>query len=453
MVELDKNPMYKNVYQEKFVTAASFLVTEDCNLACKYCYEITDHHKVMMSEETVVASLIFLFEEAKRGNINEVSVMLFGGEPTTVPKVLERVFFHGIRLQKEYGIKFKSNMVTNAVSFPDELFELFEYYLDKVDFDVQLSVDGTEKVQNKYRVTKTGGPSFKFVEKNIWRYKELFKNCPDRLSIHGCLNKFSLPFLFESYKFFRENWGMSRIWFIPVCEEEWDDIDIRIYDENMGKIFNYILSVMKEQDSIHEIYNYAPIDRCLGNRNGFGKPCGAGDNYVTINSSGEIYPCHQVYFADKEKTTLMGDVFEGYGQDKSRIWREYSSSDLSCPSTCDHYDCYRCLAVNWNISKSPFTQRLDSYCTLMKIDQKYQKLMKKELIQMGLINNTESGNTQNKDCLCNLRSDENMAFPEEAPVNSLDDFEKFKQTMSSAMIELLASINRLERKIDSGKDQ
>jgi radical SAM protein with 4Fe4S-binding SPASM domain len=398
----------ENKYKPKYITAASFLVTENCNLACRYCFE--KHNPDKMTPDVAKQALNFLFDNAKRGGMNEVSITLFGGEPTLVPDIIEVLFKHGLELKAKTGIKFSANMITNATIMNDRLFNLFSKYRKLVNFNVQLSIDGIKEVQDEYRVTKNGKGSFDLIEKNIPTYKKLFEDYPTGLSVHGCLNKKSLPYLYENYLFFKNTWGIDRIWFLPVCEENWDDNDVRIYKEQLQKIYDYIMTIVKKDKKLTEVYHYAPLDRCLKNGKS-GKPCGAGVSYCTVTAKGELYPCHQIYYNDPERQTIMGNVWSGVDDDKRRIFMEYDRTDMSCPESCEHGYCYRCIAVNWVLYKSILTQHRGMYCEMMKVDNQLQRLMRKELEQMSLLNNKKStgknfkpgNNPNNPDCLCDSR--------------------------------------------------
>lgn len=404
-IDLSRNKCYIPKYETQHITSASILVTENCNLACTYCYE--KHNKKRMSLDTARRSVEFLYENGlkkfeKTKKPVECHLMVFGGEPTLEPDVLEELLISSEELEKQSKgkVKFTTSMVTNCTIMTPRLKKLFEYWSRK-HISVQLSIDGIPEVQNKYRITKGGGPSFHLVEKVIPQWKEIFKHKPTALSVHGCINKFSLPYLFKSYKFFRENWNMPRIWFIPVCEEDWSEDDVALYEQEMFKIYNYFMKIVKIQNTLKEAENYAPLDRSMKSRKGFGKPCGAGTNYMTITSDGQLYPCHQIYFKDELNETWCGDIWNGPDDNRRRFFMEYDSKDMTCPEECDHYWCYRCIAVNWFVNKSPLAQVRGNYCKLMKVDQKIQKIMREELINMGLLDgkNTDSGD----DCLCNTR--------------------------------------------------
>lgn len=415
MVSLESNNAYKNRYSQPVqITSASILTTEWCNLDCKYCYEKSSHRHIFMDIDTAKAVCDFLFNNAAKPNsTGEVHFMFFGGEPTLNPEVLEFFYEYGCDKHYSTGIPLSASIVTNATNMNDRVYNIFQKYIDNKDipFTTQLSVDGKKEIHNIYRVTKNGNGSFDLLEKNIPIFKELYKKEPNMLSIHGCLNKQSIPHLYENYLFFREEWGFQQIWFLPVMEENWEDSDVEIYDQQLGKIYNYILDVVKATGDIKEVMNYSPIDKLYGCFHKKEKPCGAGTNYATITSIGEIYPCHQIYFQDENRESLCGNIYTGVDDDKRRVFLEYDGTDLTCDPNCAHSSCYRCIAVNWVLYGSIFSQIQKHYCQFMKIDQKYQTMMRKELDLMGIRNDIMNKSDDDfkphpddpNDCRCKYR--------------------------------------------------
>jgi radical SAM protein with 4Fe4S-binding SPASM domain len=228
------------------------------------------------------------------------------------------------------------------------------------------------------------------VVKNIPKWKDIFNNKLHELSVHGCINKKTIKHLFTNYKYFKDCHGFKKIWYLPIAEEDWDEEDVKEYRKQMGLIYNNILSVIKQEKSINEVYNYAPLDRCLNLGNRASKPCGAGNSYISINTLGEIFPCHQFYFNDPNKDTLIGNIYSGIDDEKRRIYIEYSNDDFDGCNKCEHDSCYRCIANNYQHRGSILSQTKGFYCALMKIDLYFETKLRKELINMGLLKNTQN---------------------------------------------------------------
>lgn len=364
----------------------SLLVTENCNLACKYCYEVTSvkgHRNVVMSEDTARAAVDFMFKSAKSSP--KIAVTLFGGEPTLMPNIIDIVCNRGKELAIQHNKKFKVSMITNATIMNDKLHAVLTKHLDIWE-TTQLSIDGPAEIQDKNRITKDGSGSFHLIEKNFPIWKKLYG---DTLSIHGVLRKDTIPELYNIFLYFKEQWRENKLWFMPETGigNEYSMDDVVAYDVEMEKIYKYIMNEVREQKSIDPILAYAPLDRAL-NSEPLRKPCGAGSNYGTITTDGSIFPCHHFYFTDKNRETYLGNIYDGVDANRKRIWDDYDAHDLIGCEGCEHHRCYRCIAENLEVYGNPFMQICDysHHCDIMKVDFKYQKLIKEEISAMGLMN-------------------------------------------------------------------
>lgn len=348
------------------VTSASFIITEKCNLACKYCFESKDRQCGKdMQPEVIERGIEWLFENAIASNKNSISIILFGGEPLLRPELCAELLEAGYQKQLKTGIKFNANLITNGTHMNTDIEYILLKYAAKLEgFTCQLSVDGNKEAHDLYRVYPSGKGSFDVIDKNFSTYKYIFKN---RLSVHGCVNKNTLPLLFNSYKYFADTWGMKHIWFMPVHTEEWDESDVAEYDKQLGLIFDDM--VAKKNMSI-----YAPIDKCLG---GLGqhheKTCGAGTSFLSITGNGDLYPCHNIYFNNPEHDQVCGNVFDGItNNDILKPYHEYTYKSLGCEG-CENTKCYRCIADNY-VHNGDITKQvgMPHRCAMSSVERKYQ---------------------------------------------------------------------------------
>lgn len=447
--ELSSHPEYKNkLLKKKAITAASLLLTEDCNLGCRYCYEIKFHKKqTSMTPETGEKAIDFLVEGIEEAGSKEpISIMLFGGEPTLNIKTMRAVKERADYYRERKGINFNWNLITNTTIYTEELEKLLQEFMDDYGrIQVQLSVDGDEDTQNTSRVYKDGAGSYAQVLKTIPKYKELFKkNNKERdLNIHGVLDAGSIKNFYKNFLHHRVDMGISSVWFIPAHNSEWTKEHVEIYKEQLGLVSEWILKDIRETKNLNELSNYNPLNRVFDNRTSFTeKPCGAGAFYISINHKGEIYPCHQIYFSNREKNdTYSGDIFNGIDTMSMNIFNDYESSDINCPTSCKHYGCFRCVAENLSANGSLFSQVRGIYCELMLVDKYYQDLIKEEIEKMGLFEKREDGCCDgDQDCDCNNKGLVDIA---ESVVTKLDNrrfssLEEQEQNIS----EYLYSLNR-----------
>lgn len=366
------------------ITSVSVLLTEDCNLRCTYCFE--KHNKNKMSQQVGERMIDFLFENAQKGNVDYISLTMFGGEPMLASEMLEYLTKYAWQQGEKFNKGVQVIIITNGTILTDQMKNFLSYAI-KVGkpIQIQISVDGPPEVHDRTRVTIDKKGSFHMIEKNLVKYKEIYGELSNRfINLHGVLSKDNIQYLYESYKFFKEETRFENLWFLPVTEEEWTDEHVQIYFDGMKKIYNDVISDCKNQNSLAPLEKYAPLNRTL-TENWGDAPCGAGKNYATITANGEIYPCHHIYFNDPEKETLIGDIWTGVSESKRRIYSEYQGDDLSCGSTCEHKNCYRCIAVNLISNGSILSQTKGGYCRMMKIDKLFQDMARKEMERMGLL--------------------------------------------------------------------
>jgi len=389
--KLKQSENYTRENKKTIISGVSALLTEDCNLGCKYCYELKYHKpETAMTPEVAIRMVDFIYENQTKIKSKNGSIMLFGGEPALNVKAIKAISDRIDYYQDKYNFNFSINMVTNATIYTEELAEVFRSLIYRHGFSMQLSVDGDEETQNENRVYKNGKGSYDKVIKNIPKFKKLFENRHKSLTIHGVLSPTNIHNLYKNFIHHRVELGIEKVWFIPAQNVDWTDEHVEIYREQLDKIYHWVMNGVKNSNTIEEVANYAPFDKLLRQPESFYKPCSAGVGFVSISHDGKIYPCHQMYFSDREERDMeAGDIFNGPDYDKLKIFQDYDEEDISCPSTCDHYSCYRCIAENYAQYKSFFTQIRGRYCKMMKIDQYYENKITKELQEMGLLENKE----------------------------------------------------------------
>ncbi|MCK5019424.1 MAG: radical SAM protein, partial [Candidatus Peribacteraceae bacterium] len=354
------------------------LLSENCNFACKYCYERSGkgHSKKNMSKKVASDTLDYAFSVSEYG----VSLSLFGGEPTLNPDIIDFVCTRGKEIAAEQKKKFHVSMISNGSLMNRKLYSILTKHLD-VMTDMQLSIDGKKETQDLTRVRVDGSGSFDTVSDNIPYWKSLFPH----VNVHGVLSHDNMGQLFENYKFFLEEWGIERLWFLPAKDERYTQEDIDLYDSEMGKIMEYIMERVRKSKDVHLIRAYQPLDKALNPDHKSPKPCGAGDSYVAVTTNGDIWPCHHLYFIDTDNSTKLGNIYDGVNPNRSRVWTEYDADDMIGCGDCDHNNCFRCPAENYENNGSPFSQMTGTHCDFMLIDLKYQKQIKEELMGMGLM--------------------------------------------------------------------
>lgn len=376
-------------------TSASLLISEQCNLRCKYCFELGSHRDKMMSDEIIIRSMEMLFENAVEQGKDSVSIILFGGEPLLNPKGCNLALSKGIELREKTGVNFSASCITNGTVLNEYIYNMFKRVKKEIDLTIQISVDGVKEAHDMNRVTRTGGGSFDLIEKNIPKWKQI---CTDEngnmsgLCIHGCLSPSNMKYFYQSYRYFMDVWQTPFIWFMPIHNADYSMEDVIMYKNDLKKIAEENLKLALKTGSLKYITDYAPIDKCIETVycGEFGAPCGAGKNFCSITADGMISPCHNIYTNDKENYTLIGNIWDGVDPLRVRLMNDYSNEDLNCTKenpNCNCYGCYRCLADNWVVNGNIFTQIRGNRCLMSHVERDIQQWLHKELAKAGLIEN------------------------------------------------------------------
>lgn len=352
------------------ITDMFFILTRQCNLRCTYCYE--KHKNERMSIEIARDALDFLFRNSRVDRSKEIGITLFGGEPTLEPDLCKYIVETAYDLAHKEGKRLKIGMITNCTSIPDKIIDVMRSMNGKVDFTVQLSIDGPKHIQDRYRVLPNGTGSWIFVEKTLEKWLQLHKEKVCSIHVHGCINKDTIGEVYDTYLFFRYNKGIERVWLMPIPEEDWSESDIQTYDEQIGMLYRDVIGCCKRDNNLKEVYNYAPFDRFMKLNGVRGLPCGAGTNFATVLPNGDLAACHQLGLNDE--TMMIGDIWTGVDDESRRIFTQYEDSDLGC-GDCEHTTCYRCIASNFTREGNMFTRNPRLHCDLMRVDMKYQKMI------------------------------------------------------------------------------
>lgn len=382
-------------------TSASFLLSEQCNLRCKYCFELGKHNNSKMSNEVIIQSLNYLFHNAENQNIKHedkyVHVILFGGEPLLNPDGVETLLKTAKELQEKTKIKFTSSLITNGTIMTPQIERIFTEYHKELNLMVQISLDGIKEAHDLNRVTADGKGTFDKILKNIEVWKRILNSDenPNKLCIHTCLSQSNMKYFFESWKFFMYEMKVPYIWFMPIHSDTYTIEDVKSYKRQLIQIAEVILNEAIIKRDLSPIKNYSPLDRSIHSDCGsFSVPCGAGKNFCTITSNGDIYPCHQIYYKDEEHSTKLGNIYTGVSKMKKKLYDDYNYTDLSCYQDnpeCDCFDCYRCIADNWCRSKTLFTNVRGERCMMSHVERDVQHWIREELIRHNLINKENGG--------------------------------------------------------------
>ncbi|MGE5328326.1 MAG: radical SAM protein [Deltaproteobacteria bacterium] len=286
------------------------ILTEDCNLRCKYCYENANRcSNSYMSVETAKQSADFLFDNALKHGIKYLNIIFFGGEPLLNLDVMTKFFFYATEKANQYNIKIWFLLITNGTIYNTQ-YEKFilQWYKTINNVSIQISTDGIPEVQDKNRRTIDDKPTSKIVSGNILKLKAFLKQNKieaNSFYTHFVLTKESIPKIFSNYKYFR-HLGINHIEFMMSYNESWEEEDIPEYIEQLSLIADSVYDECIKACSLipyenaYLLIGLRPVEEKYKER--VLKEC-------TIAPNGDIYSFTNMYF--NNRNYKIGNVFDG----------------------------------------------------------------------------------------------------------------------------------------------
>ncbi len=280
-------------------------VAHDCNLRCSYCFASEGDFgcgRELMPLETAKKSVDFLIEHS--GEIKNLEMDFFGGEPLMNWNVVKETVKYARSLEKKYNKNFRFTLTTNGILLDDEKID----FINDEIYDVVLSLDGRKEINDKYRITKTKKGSYDIV---LPKFQKLISRRGNKsYYVRGTYTKDNLDFTKDVMHLY--DLGFKNISMEPVlCDKNFGS---SVNKEDISKVLaeyeNLCRELIKMKKSGKEInfFNFnIDLDKgpCVLKRL---KGCGCGNDYVAITPNGDIFSCHQLVGENEFK---MGNVNSG----------------------------------------------------------------------------------------------------------------------------------------------
>jgi len=313
-------------------------VTNQCNLACTYCYEYgedkivdTEHGKQskFMSEATARESVEFLLKESGPSRIAHLT--FFGGETLLNFPVLQATIAYARQRAAEVGKTIDFSLTTNATLLKPEIIE----FLAENQVGVTISIDGPQELQNRFRVFHNGAGSYEVVAPKI---KELLKRHRSRpIGARVTLTSDTLD-ITRIYRHLTEEMGFWEVGFAPVTTSPQQQYAIgeHGFDKMLGQ-FRALAHEFLENVAANKHHGFSNVKDTLEEiHKGVSKayPCGAGLGLLGVSTDGDVALCHRFAGSDAHK---FGTVRDGIDRHAQRAF-------LEDHHVADKTDCQKCWA-------------------------------------------------------------------------------------------------------------
>jgi uncharacterized protein len=308
-------------------------VTNQCNLACTYCYEFgsdkiaTPQGKPKyMTLETAKASVDFLLNGS--GNREAVHITFFGGETLMNFKLLREVVNYATGQAAASNRRITFSLTTNATLLTDEIIA----FLSDNAIGVTVSMDGPAELQDKRRVYKNGKGSYAVIEP---RLRALIAGHRTRAVTARVTLTEGVTDVVRIYRHLKDDLGFHEVGFAPVTAS--DNQAYSLDGDAMAGVLGDFHLLAQEwlayalRGRMHGFTNVSETISELISGTNKSHPCGAGLGLLGVSPSGDLSPCHRFTDAD---THTLGNLTDGLDAAKREdfLTRGHVGAKYECQS-------------------------------------------------------------------------------------------------------------------------
>lgn len=348
----------------------TFIVTKDCQLACKYCYLVGKNESERMSWEIAKEAIDYILSHEKEFTEKSVIWDFIGGEPfleiDLIDKICDYLKTEMYRLGHHWFDSYRFSFSTNGINYDSPKVQKF-IQKNIQHLSIGITIDGTKRKHDLNRIWKGFNPekgSYDDVVRNIPLWLSQFPGGATKVTI----STEDIPFIKESVLHLY-SLGIKEVNINVVFEDVWKDGDDVLFENQLIEL----------ADSIIENGYYKEF-ACSFFTDFIGKPmelednnnwCGAG-KMLAIDAQGNFYPCTRfaAYSLRTKKPIIIGNIKEGIDHNKLRPFLTLDRTTQS-PQKCIDCDvasgCAWCQGENYDAADSDtIYQRSTAICLMHK---------------------------------------------------------------------------------------
>jgi uncharacterized protein len=353
------------VWRQSVAKTVTFMVTEDCQLRCGYCYFSGKNNAARMSFEVASKAADYLLTHPELFSEQAIVWDFIGGEPFLEIELIDRMCDYVIARQQELGHPWKDNFrfsfTTNGILYGNENVQAF-IRKNLPNLSIGLTIDGTKEKHDLHRVYPSGKGSYEDIAKNIPLWLGQFPNGSTKVTVSSP----DIPFITESVLHLFDL-GIRHVNINVVFEDVWQDGDDLLFEEQLIALADRIIGRELYREHTCSFFSETIGQPLEGNHNW----CGAG-RMLAIDSKGNFYPCHRFTppSLNSRQGIPVGNCFEGI--DTNRL-RPFLSLDrvTQSPEECMQCNvasgCAWCQGFNYDSAGSPtIFERATFLCRMHK---------------------------------------------------------------------------------------
>ena len=370
-----------SAWKEGRSNTITFIVTKDCQLACKYCYLVGKNSKERMSWEVAKQAIDYILDHEKDFKEESVVWDFIGGEPfleiDLIDKICDYIKIELFKRNHHWFNSYRFSFSTNGINYDTE--KVQNFIKKNIDhLSIGITIDGTKQKHDLNRIWKTSDMqngimpkpeeergTYNDVVRNIPLWLSQFPNAGTKVTISSA----DIPYICDSVLHLY-SLGIHEVNINCVFEDVWHEGDDLRFEAQLLQLADAIIDGGYYNDYACSFYSEQigkPMDSVLDNQNW----CGAG-RMLSIDAAGNFYPCTRFaqYSLREKKAWVIGNVHDGINKNRVRPFLTLDRCTQSRPECVDcevASGCAWCQGENYDAAESPTVyQRATAICKMHK---------------------------------------------------------------------------------------
>lgn len=360
---------YRDRGGSKSVKNIIFIVTKDCQLACKYCYLVGKNSNEKMTWEIGKQTIDYILNEFSQSK--GIILDFIGGEPFLEIELIDRIcdYFKVEAYKRDLACfnNYRFNVSTNGINYNSPKVQEF-ICKNKKHISIGITIDGTKRKHDLNRIWKGTNKergSYDDVVKNIPLWLEQIPNAETKVTISSA----DIPYIKESVLHLY-SLGIHEVNINCVFEDVWKEGDDILFEEQLIELADAIIDGGYYKDYVCSFFTEhigKPMNMQLENQNW----CGAG-KMLAVDAEGNFYPCMRFakYSLRSKDALIIGNVHDGIDKNKLRPFLTLdrcTQSKQECIDCEVASGCAWCQGENYDAADTPtIYQRSTAICKMHK---------------------------------------------------------------------------------------
>lgn len=325
----------------------TFIVTKDCQLACKYCYLVGKNSKERMPFDVAKSAIDYIFDHEEDFPEKSVVWDFIGGEPFIEIDLIDRIVDYlkteMYRRDHHWFDSYRLSFSTNGLNYHTDKVQRF-IEKNKTHLSIGITIDGTQKKHDLNRIYKNNNPneergSYEDVVRNIPLWLKQFPHAGTKVTISSA----DIPYIKESV-IHLFSLGIHDVNINCVFEKVWKDDDDKLFECQLLELADTMIDDGWYEDNACSFFSEQigkPLDPKVNNQNW----CGAG-MMLAIDAAGNFYPCTRfaAYSLRSKKPIIIGNVRDGINKN---LLRPFLTLDRTTQSPQQCIDCEVASGCAW----------------------------------------------------------------------------------------------------------